>query len=314
MRLSLAAVTCTLALAVGAGRADAAAYTFQTIDAGGYPGSTSLFGINDHQQIVGFGNYSRYFIYSMGTYDFLTPGGSFFRVNNAGQINNSEQIVSEKFVYANGTLPNLNPPNNFNPFVRAQLVLNGVNDLGQVVGTYESVRVDGGLGVIITNSDSTVTPLNLSSVDNNAVFASGINNAGQVAGTHYLVQSGEQVGFLDTGGIVTNIKPPGALPYTIQTGGLSNAGEVSGSYSDSIGLHGFVFDNGIYTTIDVPGAISTVATGVNVAGDVVGTYTDSTGTYGFLATPVSVPEPTSLTLLTTALTALVLAVRRRPTA
>jgi hypothetical protein len=38
--------------------------------------------------------------------------------------------------------------------------------------------------------------------------------------------------------------------------------------------------------LDVPGAIGTVAFGINASGDIVGLFGDSTGNHGFLATPV----------------------------
>jgi probable HAF family extracellular repeat protein len=41
-----------------------------------------------------------------------------------------------------------------------------------------------------------------------------------------------------------------------------------------------------FTTIDVPGAMGTLPTGINAAGQIVGGYTDASGTgHGFLATP-----------------------------
>jgi probable HAF family extracellular repeat protein len=40
----------------------------------------------------------------------------------------------------------------------------------------------------------------------------------------------------------------------------------------------------LFTTIDVPGATTTNARGINDSGQVVGTYVDSTGTHGFLYT------------------------------
>ena len=39
-----------------------------------------------------------------------------------------------------------------------------------------------------------------------------------------------------------------------------------------------------FTQIDVPGAIFTLADGINDAGQIVGSFTDSTGTHGFLDT------------------------------
>ena len=44
----------------------------------------------------------------------------------------------------------------------------------------------------------------------------------------------------------------------------------------------FLFENGNYTLLDVPGG----PTGINNEGQIVGSYTDASGTHGFLATPV----------------------------
>jgi probable HAF family extracellular repeat protein len=58
--------------------------------------------------------------------------------------------------------------------------------------------------------------------------------------------------------------------------------------------------DGLYTTIDVPGAIYTEADGINNAGQIVGYYADlHGGEHGFLATPTQapVPEPSALLLL-----------------
>jgi hypothetical protein len=49
---------------------------------------------------------------------------------------------------------------------------------------------------------------------------------------------------------------------------------VVGTYSDSIGKHGFVYLAGEYTTLDVPGAVpgSTSAVAINDNGQIVGSY------------------------------------------
>jgi hypothetical protein len=53
-----------------------------------------------------------------------------------------------------------------------------------------------------------------------------------------------------------------------------------------------------FATINVPGAIFTVANGINNSGQIVGQYGNATGPYqGFLATPTVVPEPSALPLL-----------------
>src|SRR5436189_1707219 len=50
-------------------------------------------------------------------------------------------------------------------------------------------------------------------------------------------------------------------------------GQISGWYIDPSGVfHGFVLDNGLYTSIDFPGAGHTSVLGLNALGDVVGAY------------------------------------------
>src|SRR5947209_5788135 len=46
--------------------------------------------------------------------------------------------------------------------------------------------------------------------------------------------------------------------------------------------HGFLLSKGAFTTIDVPGAVYTVAFGINAKGDIVGDYANATGLHGFL--------------------------------
>jgi uncharacterized membrane protein len=74
---------------------------------------------------------------------------------------------------------------------------------------------------------------------------------------------------------------------------VNNLGQIVGVYGDGITNHGFLLSNGVFTTLDYPGATDTVALGINDKGQIVGTYDGFS--YGFLAHPS--PEPTSLTLL-----------------
>jgi uncharacterized membrane protein len=46
--------------------------------------------------------------------------------------------------------------------------------------------------------------------------------------------------------------------------------------------HGFLLSNGVYTTLDAPGSVVTQAMGINNAGQIVGNYGDATGTHGFV--------------------------------
>ena len=60
--------------------------------------------------------------------------------------------------------------------------------------------------------------------------------------------------------------------------GINDAGYVVGDF----GRHGFVAAEGVFATIDVPGATRTQAFGINNAGEIVGNFQDGIGTHGFV--------------------------------
>jgi len=92
-------------------------------------------------------------------------------------------------------------------------------------------------------------------------------------------------------------------PWTTADDLSDNAGMVVGFYTDSSGSngHGFLFQNGQYSTIDYPGAVATSAVGTNHNGDIVGWYTTpDLLTSGFLLsngnfTSITVPGETYVT-------------------
>ena len=60
---------------------------------------------------------------------------------------------------------------------------------------------------------------------------------------------------------LTTIDYPNAISTNIAVG-ISDSGDIVGSYTDSNKkVHGFLLRNGVYTTIDVPGAAITMARG-----------------------------------------------------
>jgi len=130
--------------------------------------------------------------------------------------------------------------------------VNGINDAGQIVGTYQdaSFNFHGFLGVggVLT----TVDQPGASSTNVN-----GINNSGQIVGwgspTPGVQASGG--GFLDVGGVFTTVSLPGA-GYTYPNG-ISNNGQIVGYYGGTPGAHGFLDVSGVFTTINAPGAYLT---------------------------------------------------------
>jgi probable HAF family extracellular repeat protein len=71
---------------------------------------------------------------------------------------------------------------------------------------------------------------------------------------------------------MTSIDYPDAIATNI-SGGINDRGDIVGAYTDSNKkVHGFLFSDGTYTAIDVPGATITQARGINSRGDIVGSY------------------------------------------
>jgi uncharacterized membrane protein len=71
--------------------------------------------------------------------------------------------------------------------------------------------------------------------------------------------------------------------------GINDRGEIVGTYIDAGIRHGFVFRDGVVTTIDPPGVSPDLngafATGINNCGTIVGTYGDTSGVvHGFSLT------------------------------
>jgi hypothetical protein len=104
-------------------------------------------------------------------------------------------------------------------------------------------------------------------------FPNAINTSGNIVG-FFRSSDGYDYGFLDVGGVISNIE---GLPYDINDGN-----EIVGSTGGSNGFA--TTDGGVtYTEITFPNANVTAATGVNTAGEIVGYWEDSVNQYhGFL--------------------------------
>jgi uncharacterized membrane protein len=70
-----------------------------------------------------------------------------------------------------------------------------------------------------------------------------------------------------------------------QARGINSAGDIVGSFDDSQGTHGFLFNFSTHAFKEIDFAFSTKvqAFGINSAGDIVGSLDDSQGTHGFLS-------------------------------
>jgi probable HAF family extracellular repeat protein len=104
-------------------------------------------------------------------------------------------------------------------------------------------------------------------------------------------------GFFWDAGLFLTIDVP--FPEATLTGpnGINNVGQIVGFYDDNSGRHGFLYNNGIFTSFDFPDSSSTSPTDINDHGQIVDIYADRDGlVHGFLLddgifTTIDVPFP-----------------------
>jgi uncharacterized membrane protein len=97
-----------------------------------------------------------------------------------------------------------------------------------------------------------------------------------------------QAFLLDNGGFapldvpcITQAGEGGQEPFELTD--INNRGQIVGVCTDAAGAtDGFLLDQGRVTTLDVPGALSTLALGINNRGQIVGVYSDEAIGHGFL--------------------------------
>ena len=286
-------------------------FNFTTIDDPSASRETFAYGINDTDQIVGWyidkdGRTHGYiFDANGGTYTTLDDpfgvGGTFATgITDRGLVVGSyaESFLGRYhgFLYNGRTYTTLD-----DPLGTGGTYAYGINGAGLVVGRY--IDHSGMHGFVYNPNGGTYTTLD-DPLATNGTQAYGINSAGLIVGT-YLV-SDTPHGFLynPNGGTYTTLDDPLAAngfdnPFAASgtvAEGINAAGQIVGYYADSNDdYHGFLYNGGIYTTIDDPGAFDTTAFGINKNGHVVGGRFDKFGDHGFLEIPGPNPPPPAAT-------------------
>jgi uncharacterized membrane protein len=129
----------------------------------------------------------------------------------------------------------------------------------------------------------------------NAPNAYSINDRGEIVGVRVVADVG-QVGFVrQPDGRYVTLDPPGGAENKAL--GINDRGQVVGAYLDDGAepgpdglfaagtIHGYMWDDGRYTRLDVPGARATVAEDIDNRGQIVGDVKDAAGRIrGFLRT------------------------------
>jgi len=163
------------------------------------------------------------------------------------------------------------------------------------------------LGQAIVVNGTTITPIFLGM---NKILdgVEGINRWGTIVGT-YLDNSGfpsVKHGFKRwNNGTTHTLDFPGATPSSTTADGINDNGTVVGQYADNkASLHGFIFHNGQWATLDYPQAVATNLIGITNDGKIIGKarvnsfdtlFLYENGTFKVISVPNSVgPELLSL--------------------
>ena len=175
----------------------------------------------------------------------------------------------------------------------------GINEQGDISGRYcTSSCTQAGSGSIwhgflVPNGDFA----NIQTFDvPNAIATIGfkLNARGDIVGGFEAADLTEQL-FVLSHDEFTAFVPPGGQPVALDQGGISEQGEIVGTYCDAAipcgiqltGTHGFLLRSGEFTTIDITGISgvtvkATSAAGINPHGDIVGSYSDGAHFHGFM--------------------------------
>jgi PEP-CTERM motif len=177
----------------------------------------------------------------------------------------------------NTSFTNENFPNS------VQTQVTGINNIGTTVGFWSDTNLGSGdnnfgftdVGGTFTNVNKPGTGVGpainqlLGVNDDNIAVGFYVDGAGATHGYTYNIAT---TTFSD------NIDDPHGVGTTTAAA-INNTGEIAGFYTDTMtkAVLGFVDNGGAFSTIDVPGSMSTVLLGLNDNGFAVGDYIDGGG-------------------------------------
>jgi hypothetical protein len=282
------------------------------------PTFTQALGINNADQIVGYGNTT---IFNGFTLTLPPVAGNFTRLNFPGAdggtqvigISNGASPTTVGFYvkggatngFANtggqgGTFTTLDATG----FAFTQLL--GINHNGNTAAGYWTTDAAGATGQIAGTvtpmfGGATFTNINHLLPANTNSQATGVNDAGVVSGFYQEGPNASPVftAFSDTAGKITSFMVPGSV--STQALGINDRGWIVGDYTVAGGdMFGFLDKGGVFTTLDPFGSTAVTANGINDNGNVVGFYVNAAGTSGFVSmrlgsTPI--PEPSTWAMM-----------------
>jgi uncharacterized membrane protein len=152
--------------------------------------------------------------------------------------------------------------------------INGMNASGDLAGLWDDgTRLHG--FVIKNGKTTTIDPPGSTYTGSINLNASGLV-LGAFRNTSPVPQTRHGV-LLDKKGAFTTFDAPGAVtPGGTVPASVNDHGEIVGNFVNGAGRHGFILSKGVWTQLDVPGSVLTVAQGISDSGVIVGAYVDDT--------------------------------------
>ena len=191
----------------------------------------------------------------------------------------SASRVAPRTGYSFQTLDNESDPT-FNQLL-------SINDAGAIAGYFGSgspAKTHPNRGYVLDGPYGQQNYVNENFPGAQQTQVTGINDSGTTVG-FYADAAGDNFGFVLKQGIWTAVINPNTTGTVNQLLGLNNKGVAVGFYTDAKGnahAYKFNFHTDVFSPIDIPGATSATATGINASDDVSGFYTKAGVTYGFL--------------------------------
>lgn len=226
-----------------------------TFDAPGSPGTTAT-AINDNGLITGYvsniansvgfirsANGANYTTFSLGNYGYTFP----YTIDSYGDVGGTYYYMGYGYAHHRPSNGSRSPG------------YNGVQADGFVRDANGTVHAVVGEGLVAPNN-TYVTQIN-----ENGIWAA---------------KSTDSIGdtFCNLFNNATGVCNPAGTDTALPTG-LNDSNQLSGSFHDAKGWHGYTenTDGSNYVTIDVAGATATYTSGINQNGVISGNYTDSGG-------------------------------------
>jgi probable HAF family extracellular repeat protein len=199
-------------------------------------------------------------------------------INNAGGIVGfyiDSQLTTHGFLFSNGKFASFKFPGSLDT------IAHDVNNHGQIVGAFDTAGASGQRAFTVLNG--AFHQVTFAGFPNAPAVAMGVNDNGDIVGG--LNRVGTNVGFRLHAGKLTTLSFPGARGGTTATS-INNGGIIVGTYKqfqdDDPNNRGFSWNNGVFSNIDFPGAVSTSPAKISASGDIVGSYVDVHGvSHGF---------------------------------